>query len=138
MSVSVELTFRWPMGHRILGLAGRGAKCRNIHGHNWVAVISLPNDDQMLEFGEVKHLIGTWIDKHWDHGFMLAGTDPFLAYLADNHMKFYTTSSPPTTEAIATELACQTAALVNVMPLAVEVVEGYRNAATWKNDNAWP
>jgi len=134
MSVSVELTFRWPMGHRILGLEGAGSKCRNIHGHNWEAIVSLPNDDGRLEFGEVKKLVGDWIDAHWDHGFMVHVNDTFVDYLADNGLKVYVVEEPPTTEVIAAALAEQTRMLTSVPPISVHVQEGYRNAATWKRD----
>jgi 6-pyruvoyltetrahydropterin/6-carboxytetrahydropterin synthase len=135
VSVSVELTFRWPMGHRILGLEGAGAKCRNIHGHNWEATVSLPNDNGQLEFGEVKKLVGDWIEHTWDHGFMVHVDDPFVHYLADQDLKRYVIGEPPTTEVIAAALAIQTEVLIGVAPLSVHVVEGYRNAATWRLDS---
>jgi 6-pyruvoyltetrahydropterin/6-carboxytetrahydropterin synthase len=138
VSVSVELTFRWPMGHRILGLDGPGAKCRNIHGHNWIAEVSLPNDNGVLEFGEVKALIGGWIEHNWDHGFMCEANDPFKRYLVAEGLKFAAINEPPTTEAIATLLAEVTSRLIGVMPRSVHVTEGFNNAATWKDDNAWP
>jgi 6-pyruvoyltetrahydropterin/6-carboxytetrahydropterin synthase len=131
MTVSITLSFRWPMGHRILGLEGAGAKCRNVHGHNWQADIELPNDDGALEFGAVKAAIGDWIDAYLDHGFMCALDDPFKSYLMDEGLKFRAIPGPPTTEAIATDLAEMTERLVGVRPLRVHVLEGWRNAATW-------
>ena len=133
MSVSITLTFRWPMGHRILGLTGGGAKCRNIHGHNWTADVELPNEDGQLEFGDVKKAVGDWIDQHWDHGFMADGADPFTAYLHSEGLKYWTTEGPPTTEKIASVLAGQVRRLTGVKPKRVHVLEGYRNAATWED-----
>jgi 6-pyruvoyltetrahydropterin/6-carboxytetrahydropterin synthase len=138
VSISIELTFRWPMGHRILGLEGAGAKCRNIHGHNWEAVVSLPNDDGTLEFGAVKAEVGDWIESNWDHGFMAEYSDEFLNYLHDQHLKYYSLNVSPTTENIAVELAVMVDKLIGVKPRSVHVIEGYRNAATWKDDCAWP
>lgn len=131
MSISITLTFRWPMGHRILGLDGPGEKCRNIHGHNWTADVELPNDDGALEFGEVKTNIGDWIEKYWDHGFLVDIDDPFLIYLEAQNLKRWALAGPPTTESIAAFLASQVKTLVGRWPLRVHVLEGYRNAATW-------
>lgn len=131
MTVTVSLTFRWPMGHRILDLPGEGIKCTNIHGHNWVAEVELPNDDGALEFGEVKAKIGAWINTALDHGFMVHDTDPFLTYLVENKLKFFAVPKPPTTEVVAKVLAEQAQALTGVRPFRVHVMEGYRNAATW-------
>lgn len=131
MSVSITLSFNWPMGHRILGLDGAGAKCRNVHGHNWVAEIELPNDSGKLEFGAVKSAVGEWIETYLDHGFILDLADPFTEYLSAEDMKFWSLDGPPTTEAIAKLLSDKTEELVGVKPLRVYVREGFRNAATW-------
>lgn len=130
-STTITLTFRWPMGHRILGLTGSGSKCRNVHGHNWTADVELPNDDGELEFGDVKARVGGWITELWDHGFILASGDPFREYLLAEDLKHYIIDQPPTTEAIAAELAQQVEHMFGVRPRSVHVVEGYRNAATW-------
>lgn len=131
MSITVTLTFRWPMGHRILDLPGDGAKCTNIHGHNWIADVELPNDDGALEFGEVKAKIGAWIAEALDHGFMVHETDPFLDYLIEHGLKHFPTHKPPTTEVVATVIAKQAELLTGVCPFRVHVMEGYRNAASW-------
>lgn len=130
-STSITLTFRWPMGHRILGLTGGGAKCRNIHGHNWVADVELPNDKGALEFGAVKAAIGDWIDEMLDHGFAVHDADDFIDYLHAHDLKHVALPCPPTTEAIASMLAVETFLLIGVRPVRVHVMEGYRNAATW-------
>lgn len=134
MSVSITLTFRWPMGHRILGLDGPGAKCRNIHGHNWTADITWPNTDGALEFGAVKQTMDAWIGEHLDHGFAAAYNDPFLGYLRSESMKHIALSGPPTTERIAALIADSAHAATGVRPARVHVQEGYRNAATWEVD----
>lgn len=132
MSVSITLTFRWAMGHRILGLVGPGSKCANVHGHNWTAEVELANDDGRLEFGAVKANIQEWIDKNWDHGFIADDADPFVSTLLGMRSRVYTLPTPPTTEAIATELAVVVGAILGVSPVSVHLTEGYRNAATWR------
>lgn len=131
MSITVTLTFRWPMGHRILDLPGDGSKCTNIHGHNWAADVELPNDDGALEFGEVKAKLGEWIDLTLDHGFLIHETDPFLDYLREHKLKHLVVSKPPTTEVVASTIAHHAEQLLGVRPFRVYVQEGPRNAATW-------
>jgi 6-pyruvoyltetrahydropterin/6-carboxytetrahydropterin synthase len=133
MNTTITLTFRWPMGHRILGLTGGGAKCRNIHGHNWIADVELPNNKGALEFGAVKAAIGGWIDDALDHGFAIHDTDEFLHYLREHNLKHITLDQPPTTEAITALIATKAYELLGVRPVRVHVMEGYRNAATWYN-----
>ena len=131
MAVTITLSFRFPMGHRILGLDGLGLKCRNVHGHNWQADVELANDDGQLEFGAVKEAVGGWIEERLDHGFMLAADDPFLDYLLDNDLKHFVVDGRPDTEQVASVIATYTEKLVGVTPKRVYVLEGYRNAATW-------
>lgn len=128
--VTVTLTFRWAMGHRILDMPG-AEKCANIHGHNWVADIELPNDDGALEFGAVKDAIGGWINEAWDHGMLVEWNDPLRAWMEQHGSKYDYLPVRPTTEAIACELARKAGELVGVRPASVKVTEGYRNAATW-------
>lgn len=134
MSVSITLTFRWPMGHRILGLAGDGAKCENVHGHNWQADIEIPNDDRALEFGAVKAAIGAHIEGVLDHGFMVGINDPFLEDLVRLGSKHVVVMGQPDTETVAEYLAEVAHLACDRQPLRVHVLEGYRNAATWTRD----
>lgn len=131
MSLSITLTFRWAMGHRILGLVGPGSKCANVHGHNWEAEVTLANDDGALEFGAVKANVQEFIDHYWDHGFIAHNQDEFVDTLEKMGSKVYLLGGPPTTEAIAADLAEQVRLRIGVDPLSVHVREGYRNAATW-------
>lgn len=134
MSTSIALTFFWPMGHRIRGLDGLGAKCNNIHGHSWVAEVEIPNPNFELEFGAVKYLIEDFIETNWDHGFMLAKDDPFQEYLIAEGHKHALVDGPPTTEKVAEELARMVGELVFHTPNRVHVRESYRNAATWRSE----
>lgn len=131
MSGSIALKFFWPMGHRILGLDGLGAKCTNIHGHSWIAEIEIANKDLELEFGAVKAAVEDFIESTWDHGFMLDQDDPFLAYLQEQGLKHAIVDGPPTTERVAEELAKEVTKLLGRSPLRVYVQESYRNAAAW-------
>lgn len=137
MTTTITLTFRWPMGHRILGLPGSGEKCRNIHGHNWTADVEFPVHNHTagdLEFGAVKAAVNTWLDAVLDHGFAVAHDDPFRDYLVAEDLKHVTLAGPPTTEALAAYIAGTVENLVGRRPCRVHLVEGYRNAATWIAD----
>lgn len=63
-------------GHRV---AGHENKCRNLHGHNYVALFeaeaSLDELGRVIDFSVLKERIGGWIDEHWDHGFVIGEED---------------------------------------------------------------
>ena len=79
--VSKEIHFCY--GHRLLNYDG---KCKNLHGHNGKAVITLeaPALDELgmvIDFGEVKRVVGRWIDTELDHRMLLHRDDPLVADL---------------------------------------------------------
>ncbi|HSQ56820.1 MAG TPA: 6-carboxytetrahydropterin synthase [Gemmata sp.] len=79
--VTKEIHFCY--GHRLLNYAG---KCRNLHGHNGKAVITLeaPSLDALgmvVDFTQIKQLIGLWIDETLDHKMILHRDDPALSEL---------------------------------------------------------
>jgi 6-pyruvoyltetrahydropterin/6-carboxytetrahydropterin synthase len=61
-------------GHRVMGHEN---KCAHLHGHNYVVYLEAEPDKELdkvgrvVDFSVLKYKIGTWIDKHWDHGFIL-------------------------------------------------------------------
>jgi len=55
---------------------------------------------RVLDFGEIKRLIGTWIDVNVDHGFILNSTDELVKIWPHNH-KLYLIGKNPTAENIA-------------------------------------
>ena len=79
--VTKEIHFCY--GHRLLNYAG---KCRNLHGHNGKAVITIetPSLDALgmvVDFSQIKKLIGAWIDDELDHKMILHRDDPALPEL---------------------------------------------------------
>lgn len=55
---------------------GHEGKCRNLHGHNYVLLISaraeqLDSVGRVIDFSVLKQKIGGWIEANWDHGFIL-------------------------------------------------------------------
>jgi 6-pyruvoyltetrahydropterin/6-carboxytetrahydropterin synthase len=64
-------------GHRILN---HESKCANPHGHNYCAHIVAEADSldplgRVIDFSLLKEKIGTWIDLHWDHTFLVFKED---------------------------------------------------------------
>src|SRR5688572_1226539 len=69
--VSREIEFCY--GHRLLNYEG---KCRYLHGHNGKAVITIqgPRLDErgmLVDFGDIKGAVSTWIDDNLDHRMLL-------------------------------------------------------------------
>src|SRR5438105_14679744 len=72
-------------GHRLLDYAG---KCRHLHGHNGTAVIILEGealDDRgmLIDFTDLKNVMGRWVDDNLDHRMLLRRDDPVLPTLRD-------------------------------------------------------
>lgn len=82
MSISCTRRIQFCAGHRV---HGHENKCANLHGHNYVALITaqmyrgliegdgdhLDELGRVIDFSVLKERVGGWIDKHWDHGFIL-------------------------------------------------------------------
>ena len=70
-------------GHRVYGHEG---KCRNIHGHNYVALFTaqaeaLDGIGRVIDFSVLKERLGGWIEENWDHGFIYWEDDPEMVSL---------------------------------------------------------
>ena len=77
MSVTCTRRIQFCAGHRV---AGHENKCAHLHGHNYVALITaqaneLDDVGRVIDFSVLKERVGGWIDKHWDHGFILWAGD---------------------------------------------------------------
>lgn len=68
-------------GHRVLG---HESKCANLHGHRYVAEVSVtPKKDldklgRVIDYGVIKQVVGQWIDEYWDHTMLLHPDDPLI------------------------------------------------------------
>lgn len=65
-------------GHRVYGHEN---KCANLHGHRYVAEITvsaseLDSVSRVVDFSVIKSVIGKWIDDNWDHTLLLNTLDP--------------------------------------------------------------
>ena len=99
--VTKEIHFCY--GHRLLNYAG---KCRNLHGHNGKAVITLEAASldalgMVVDFSEIKRVVGKWIDETLDHRMLLNEADPIIPELVRQGEPFVTLDANPTAENIA-------------------------------------
>jgi 6-pyruvoyltetrahydropterin/6-carboxytetrahydropterin synthase len=99
--VTREITFCY--GHRLLEYAG---KCRHLHGHNGRAVITLEAErldglGMVMDFTQLKRVVGGWIEEHLDHRMLLRKDDPALPALRAGGEPVYVMEVNPTAENIA-------------------------------------
>ncbi|MFO0934900.1 MAG: 6-carboxytetrahydropterin synthase [Gemmataceae bacterium] len=99
--VTKEIHFCY--GHRLLNYNG---KCRNLHGHNGKAVVTLETAQldelgMVVDFTELKRVVGKWIDETLDHKMLLHKDDPILPELLRQNEPVVTLDVNPTAESIA-------------------------------------
>lgn len=90
-------------GHRLLDYDG---KCRHLHGHNGLAVVTLegPTLDargMLVDFGDIKRTLQRWIDDELDHNMLLRRDDPLLPLLQERGERVFVMEQNPTAENIA-------------------------------------
>ncbi len=99
--VTQEIEFCY--GHRLLNYDG---KCRFLHGHNGKAVIVLEGMDldtrgMLVDFGDIKKSLATWIDSTLDHRMILHEKDPTVDFFLQQREPIFTIPDNPTAENIA-------------------------------------
>jgi 6-pyruvoyltetrahydropterin/6-carboxytetrahydropterin synthase len=99
----VTREFEFCFGHRLLEYDG---KCRNLHGHNGKACVTLEGEQldrlgMIVDFVEMKRVIATWIDQTLDHTLLLHEADPLVNTLQDAGEKVLPLPVSPTTENMA-------------------------------------
>lgn len=80
MNTTCTRKLEFDAAHRVLG---HGGKCKNLHGHRYVAEVSATasnlNDlDMVIDFSVLKSVVGGWVDQYWDHNIILNSKDPLL------------------------------------------------------------
>jgi 6-pyruvoyltetrahydropterin/6-carboxytetrahydropterin synthase len=108
--VTREISFCY--GHRLLNYDG---KCRHLHGHNGRALITLESPQldglgMVVDFSQIKRVVGTWINDTLDHKMILHKDDPVLAYLRQQGEPIFVLDTNPTAENIARMIYEYTAA----------------------------
>lgn len=127
-------------GHRI---HRHESKCAHLHGHNYVVFLHARAKDgfalqdrlgRVIDFGVLKNLVGSWIEQHWDHGFILHFDDPLSQHQDRPNIfeKLYLLPDNPTAENMAKYLlldACPTL-------LKHEAVEVFK-VVLWETENCY-
>jgi 6-pyruvoyltetrahydropterin/6-carboxytetrahydropterin synthase len=99
----VTREFEFCFGHRLMDYDG---KCRQIHGHNGKACVTLAGDNlnglgMVMDFVEMKRVLATWIDATLDHTLLLHQDDPLVKVLRAAGEKVLPLPVNPTTENMA-------------------------------------
>ncbi len=115
------------------------SKCRNFHGHNYVALFEAeaPNLDQIgrvIDFSVLKEKIGGWIDTNWDHGFLCwrEDTEAYDVMSSIKNQKYYLMPCNPTAENMAEYL------LRSICPsLLLHTPVTVRKVTIWETENCY-
>ena len=99
--VSKSISFCY--GHRLLNYDG---KCKHLHGHNGVAEIALKSEKldhrgMVIDFSDIKNIVGKFINDQLDHKILLNQNDPLLPSLKQLGEQHFVMSENPTAENIA-------------------------------------
>lgn len=109
MSSTITATRRiqFAAGHRIFG---HESKCAHLHGHNYVVLLTAERDlapqdslGRVIDFGVLKERIGGWVERMWDHGFLLYKDDAVRGWFEalGERQKLFVMDDNPTAENIA-------------------------------------
>lgn len=105
MPITCTRRIQFCAGHRV---HNHESKCRNLHGHNYVAYfeascVDLDDLGRVIDFSVLKERIGGWIDNNWDHGFLYWSQDreAFNAIHSITGQKTYCMPTNPTAENMA-------------------------------------
>lgn len=99
----IEITkrFKWDMGHRLVAHEG---KCRHLHGHEYklfVTVVGVQDEmGRVIDFGQLKQIVGDFINSELDHNFMLQLGDPLIPVLEAAGEQHIVSPFAPTAENI--------------------------------------
>lgn len=99
--ITKELAFCF--GHRLMNYDG---KCRQLHGHNAKAVVTLQSEGldalgMVSDFSALRRHVGDWVDRTLDHRMVLHKDDPLVPLLRQAGDPVVTLDEHPTTENIA-------------------------------------
>jgi 6-pyruvoyltetrahydropterin/6-carboxytetrahydropterin synthase len=128
--VTKELHFCY--GHRLLNYQGI---CMHPHGHNSKVEIELTLsglDDRhmVVDFGDIKRVIQSWIDENLDHKMVLHKDDPLVDVLKALHEPLFLLNTNPTAEILA-RLIFEYAISQGFPVSEVRLWEGYTSYASY-------
>ena len=117
--------------HRIMN---HESKCKMLHGHRYAleatfAAKELDELGRVIDFGEIRAVLGSWIDDNLDHNTILSVNDKNLGekIAAETGQKIYYIKENPTAENIAqyifSEICPKLFAQKNVKCVAIKLYE---------------
>ena len=101
-------------GHRVLGHEN---KCSNLHGHNYRIHFhcegnQLDGIGRVIDFSVIKERLCMWLEKRWDHRFILYEEDPLVNALKNLDKSVVIVNFNPTAENMAAYLVTTVAPVV--------------------------
>lgn len=112
--MNISRMFEWDMGHRV---TNHKSLCRNAHGHRYKMIVTITGDlmqtenspaqGMVIDFGELKASINTFVVERLDHSFMYWKKDSVISSFAAQNpdLKFNMVDYVPTVECIVSDLA---------------------------------
>ena len=110
MSYSCTRKIEFDSAHRVML---HESKCRNLHGHRYVAEVTCAATDldalgRVIDFSVIKSVLGKWVDHYWDHGTILNSKDYDLIELCQTKgWKHYTLDGVNPTAEVMAEYLCK-------------------------------
>lgn len=102
MKTTITKRVCFSSAHRLQNDPG---KCKNLHGHNYVAYVTVTGqvgkDGVIAYFKEIKEAIWEYTKNFLDHAAILEQGDPLIVLLNKMGMSVVSLPYPPTTENIA-------------------------------------
>lgn len=118
MMYSVTRQHEIACGHRV---HGHESKCAHLHGHNYLCHLTcepasesdmLDSLGRVIDFGVIKRLLCEWLERNWDHRFLIWEKDPAADYLVKIDPKVVIVPFNPTAENMAAYLVREVGPLV--------------------------
>lgn len=123
-AVTISRRVEWDMAHR-LG-PGCTTKCKNLHGHRYVAIATLRAEQtdelgMVLDFADVFGAMKSFVDEHLDHACVVDRRDSaLLEFLSAERDKHCVVAFPTTVENLCGWLAERFQAAFEALPGARE------------------
>lgn len=129
----VTKRFEFDCAHRLTTHLG---KCRNLHGHRYVAEVTCEgvsnSQDMVVDFGVIRDTVGGWIDQHWDHCTILNRDDrAILQVCKEQNWNTFVVDCDPTVESMCLILHGVAKYLLGPEGIQVSKVRLYETPTSW-------
>lgn len=121
-------------GHRLLR---HESKCAHVHGHRGRVDITcsaegLDRVGRVIDFSVVKRVVGDWIDRHWDHAFVVNIEDhAMVQFLFENGQRSFTFPGEPSAENLAAFIGQRATYLLKQYGIWIPHVRFYETPNGW-------